>query len=207
MRLTHACSLMLYALPDTPNQIVAWQQNWLLYLSCCYSNKHPSLSRICCAKQSPYQHLAHRSALCQSGPQCQDCQPMTEAQTHFLSLRLHHGFIIIPLSLPSAPNGWDRELLSQLHLILPVSPPFSPLFMCSYSPYLSTLVALQPLNPPKLKFIAIRPGHITSDCSTSSCVRSCIDKTLKSLPCTEQYNHYHLNKMATRREKKAQNPM
>lgn len=97
---THACSLMLYALTDTQNQIVVWQQDWLLYLSCCYSNKHRSLSLICCAKQSPYQHLAHHAALCQSGPQCQDCQPMTEAQTHFLYLHLPHGFIIILLSLP-----------------------------------------------------------------------------------------------------------
>ncbi len=97
---THVRSLMLYALTDTQNQIVVWQQDWLLYLSCCYSNKHPSLSLICCAKQSPYQHLAHHAALCQSGPQCQDCQPMTEAQTHFLSHRLPHGFAIILLSLP-----------------------------------------------------------------------------------------------------------
>lgn len=97
---THTCTLMLHARTDTPDQIVVWQQNWLLYLSRCYSNKHHSLSLICCAKQSPYQHLAHHTALCQSGPQCQDCQAIAEAQTHFLSLCLPHGFILKPLSSP-----------------------------------------------------------------------------------------------------------
>lgn len=54
---------------------------------------------MCCAKLSPYQHLAHHTALCQLGPQCQDCQRMTGAQTHFLTLHLAHGFIIMQLSL------------------------------------------------------------------------------------------------------------
>lgn len=110
----HACSVCFTHAVCTRwharhNQIVVWQQYWLLYLPCCYSNKHPSLSPICCAKQSPYQHLAHHTALCQSGPRCQDRQPATEAQTHSSSLRLPHGCLIIPLSLPHKATEGEKE--------------------------------------------------------------------------------------------------
>ena len=103
----HSCCM--HSLTRRHNRIVVWQQYWLLYLPCCYSNKHPSLSPICCAKQSPYQHLAHHAALCQSGPRCQDRQPATEAQTHSSSLRLPHGFLIIPLSLPHQATEGKTE--------------------------------------------------------------------------------------------------
>lgn len=185
---------------------------------------------MCCAKQSPYQHLAHHTALCQLGPQCQDCQRMTGAQTHFLSRLLAHGFIIMPLSLlhqttkthnlciytlplhresdgsqchfmsrlgehcvflllcsnftplnnqnlssfeevvgggKDGGGGLEEELLHNTKLILLFSPSFDPFSMCLHSPHLSYPVVLHPLSAPTLKYIAVRPGCITSGCSTS----------------------------------------
>lgn len=90
----------------TKSNAVLWQEHWLLYLSAGFSHKHPRLSLISCAKQSPYQHLAHHPALCQLGPYCQGCQPMPVAQAPFPSLCLHHGFIII--SLCHIKQLWDK---------------------------------------------------------------------------------------------------